>query len=112
MGFDLQRPNGSFHLNSWAWGDALRLASENGWEPAGTQFNREFHEGFLEKEPPEKRSLVLDQWEAEWCAMNYVTNDHQIVSREDAAALGEALRHEIGFELFAEFCMRGEFDIG
>jgi hypothetical protein len=74
----------------YAW--ILAMARSNGWKSAGTTFDVGYYrsqllgEGMHFDEVQECIEEQLEEWDD-----NYVTNDHQLVSDSDAAALGRAL---------------------
>src|SRR5262245_57325667 len=77
MGMDLSgAAGGYFRFNNRGWADVLDLAELYGWEPVGTASPRNFETG----EP---------QY-ADWDG-GYGSNDYQIVTAPDAAAIATAL---------------------
>jgi hypothetical protein len=111
MGYDFHADHGYQSLNISAWSWCFNLAIEHGWQPAGTA-------------PP-------DDFTGNW-DRGYFSNDFQKVGNSDARALGEALLRGIATEdarerdkptkwpdnslrrlrEFAEFALRGGFEIG
>lgn len=75
--------NSHFHLTGLGWDRVLSLAHQYGWEPRGTRPGAPAYM-YCMTEAEEKE---LDQnWNG-----NYVTNDGEIVTPEDAAAMAAAL---------------------
>ena len=70
MPMDLSNGASEFEWEQWRWPKLLRLARAHGWRPRGTSLPND-SEGRLDR--------------------NYTSNDGQIVSAEDAAALADAL---------------------
>jgi hypothetical protein len=68
---DLSGKGGEMSFNNGTWGHLLKLATMNGWEPAGTR----------------KRSR---EWDG-----NYWTNDGQRVTDDDARNLADALEEAL-----------------
>ena len=94
MGMDLRGKGGYFRFSHRAWGTVLKLAWEHGWEPAGTK-------------PPEWAAYAPDgvtvdevatraerQRHANWDGI-YCSNNHQVVSDEDAANIADALERAL-----------------
>ena len=89
--------------------ELLDLAQKHGWEPLGTIGARSLHEdGSYSEEDPD--------WDG-----NYVTNDWQSVTKEDAGNLAEGLekagpqgdRYKECFrKKLIAFCREGAFHIG
>ena len=72
MGFDLKSDTGQeIQWTDVYWNLMLPIAEQYGWRPAGTL-------------PPE--GGPPDEWDG-----SYVTNDGQLVTREDVSALAEAI---------------------
>ena len=92
MGMDLHGEGGTERLNNTSWYQLLRLASEYGWQPAGTQENEDFFRMRLEaSDMPEdeiERTVALSK--LEWDG-DYFFNNYQIVTDDDARGLAEAL---------------------
>lgn len=78
MGYDLSGDGGYFRANVSAWSDLLQLAHQYGWEPAGTETP--------EWENEEGEIIRYDEWDG-----GYGTNDYQLVTAEDAAAIADAI---------------------
>jgi hypothetical protein len=72
MGYELIGPQREFRFNMTGWPSVLQMAESHGWMPLGT------------KRPQEPFG------DSRWGG-SYYTNDGQIVTPEDAAALGDAL---------------------
>jgi len=70
MPMDLSNGTSEFGWAQWHWPKLLRLAQAHGWRPRGTTL-------------PGDSGGTWDR--------NYTSNDGQIVSAEDAAALADAL---------------------
>jgi len=66
---ELSNGTSEFDWAQWQWPKLLRLAISHGWKPRGTTLA---HAG--------------EAWDG-----NYTSNDRQIVSQQDAAALADAL---------------------
>jgi hypothetical protein len=81
MGFEeLRREGYVAEFNVFAWTGLLGIARDYGWQPAGTQASKVAEEGM----PPNET----------WPGF-YTTNDGQIVTAEDAAALADSLEHAL-----------------
>ena len=90
MGFDLDRDGDRQRLSYREWATALGLGLRYGWQPTGTTFS----------EPAVRRrhghdAMAADVEEAvarerELWYGGYLTNDDQVVSAADAAALADA----------------------
>ena len=107
MGFDLMGKRGSFSTNRAGWRYIFNLAIENGWEPAGT-------------EPPDVKSLYgVDASADDWCG-SYFYNDLQLVTKEDATNMANAVELSLDFQTteydgllreFIDFSQSGDFVI-
>ena len=89
---DLRGAGGTERLGHTSWSQLLQLASEYGWQPAGTQENESLLRsrleagGVPEDEIDRKAALAMLEWDGDyWC------NNYQIVTHEDAQNLAEAL---------------------
>jgi hypothetical protein len=80
MTYELFNPSTTISrkFSKQSWVKALELAMMNGWRPKGTH-------------PPHHDFHLLN---AEWPGI-YLTNDSQIVTREDAFSLAVALEHSL-----------------
>ncbi len=78
MGMDLTGAGGHFHFTITEWDLILQLAEAYGWEPEGTKLPGPGH----------------DTPDQSWSG-TYFTNSYQLVTREDAAALAEALERSL-----------------
>src|SRR5438034_397715 len=76
MAIHCRNENSSIGWQQWRWPKLLRLARAHGWTPRGATQPAE-----------ESRYFPGGRWDGN----NYTTNDGQIVSAEDAAALADAL---------------------
>lgn len=79
MGMDLSGPGGEFWWDFFRWHKLLRIALRHGWEPAGTLLPL-----------VETVEFPEEDWDG-----GYVSNDHQLVTAEDAAALADALERAL-----------------
>ena len=78
MAIDLSNGNGEDRLFGHpACAELLKLAYEYGWRPLGT-----VQDGYLYGENPK---------EVSWNGNNYVTNNGQLITAEDASAIADAL---------------------
>jgi hypothetical protein len=76
MPIECTRDDGDeFGWEQWLWPKVLRLARGHGWRPRGTS------------QPPDRMNGFPHGWDRN----SYTTNDHQIVSEDDANALADAL---------------------
>jgi hypothetical protein len=97
MGFDLSNKQGqSWHFNISDWPDMLHLAELYGWEPEGTTLDPEHLASVMQEEdlPPEEAAAQIAQAQESWQG-GYGTNDFQVVSAQDAAALADALERAL-----------------
>jgi len=84
MSIDLCREQGHMGFNIWNWSKILTLAQQYGWQPMGT------------KTPESIPELGIEWKEGEWEKdPNYVTNDRQGVTSEDAANIAAALERAL-----------------
>jgi hypothetical protein len=96
MGMDLRGEGGYFRSSHRAWGTALKLAWEHGWEPAGTkppEFTVYASDGVTVDE------VATRSWRhcyANWDG-GYFSNDYQVVSDEDAANIADALERALDY---------------
>lgn len=80
MGMDLTSESGDYlRFGGFGWAIILELAERFGWEPRGTL-------------PPEGLEEADDEPMEPWDGDNYGSNDGQIVTAEDAAAIADALQ--------------------
>ena len=79
MGMILVRSDDDIWVNSFDWGQMLRLAQLYGWQPAGTVINEEDLNDFPN---------------GEWGG-GYQTNDWQRVTADDARNMTEALERAL-----------------
>jgi hypothetical protein len=94
MGLDLRGEGGYFRSSHRAWGTALKLAWEHGWEPAGTEppeFTVYTPDGVTIDEVATRAERKLY---ANWDGL-YCSNNHQVVSDEDAANIADALERAL-----------------
>ena len=80
MAIHCKNESSHFGWQQWRWAKLLRLAKTHGWEVMGTS------------QPPEEEIHFPG---GRWDANNYTTNDGQIVSAADAAALATALERAL-----------------
>jgi hypothetical protein len=91
MTFDLENARGNaFSTGNRSWSFFLSMGRGSGWEPAGT----------LE---PENYTGEYGEWDSE-----YLTNEGQTVTAEDAAALADALEQS----LFEDLELRSRPTVG
>jgi len=85
MGMDLMGAAGDFRFSSLCWVKLLELAHLYGWAPSGTTLPGFEHEGlgYLEL-------AAGEVWDG-----HYDSNDGQVVSASDAAALAAALERAL-----------------
>lgn len=109
MGMDLMG-NGRFSVNNRGWETLLDLAERFGWRPAGT----------IEMDYEEGQWSHPDESTVSGPRMGYFSNDSQLVTDTDAAALSAALRKALEHpiepaesrsfvEEFAAYCAKGGF---
>ena len=79
MGMILKRGDDDIWVNTFDWGQMLRLAQLYGWQPAGTVLSEEDLNDFPD---------------AEWGG-GYQTNDWQIVTADDARNMADALERAL-----------------
>ena len=79
MGMDLSGPAGGFFWDVFSWPKLLRVARSHGWEPAGTSLGEE-----------ELAEIPGGVW-----SRGYLSNDFQVVAREDAERLAAALERAL-----------------
>jgi hypothetical protein len=90
MGIDFVG-NGGFVLSWSGWGEIYDLACSFGWEPAGTRYR---YRGLPIR--PDDPELLADPDFAEYVRdPGYFSNDEQLVTEADAAALAAALRRAL-----------------
>jgi len=93
MGMDLYGVGKQFHFNNVGWRLVLEMALDHAWRPAGTEYNpwEWCRAKGLDQDnlTPDDAALVAKQ-KAEWDG-GYTSNDFQIVTASDAAALADAL---------------------
>jgi hypothetical protein len=77
MSFDLEGKGGHSRWSNAGWPEVLSLAESYGWKPAGTA-------------PP--KGVRRTKWNGAYDDGGYHTNDGQLVTAADAAALAEALQ--------------------
>ena len=108
MGYDLYSQTGDeyVYFNFGNWPMLLSAAESYGWKPAGTQAGETYHDPSM--------------WEG-----TYLSNDGQIVTAQDAAALADALERvldDIPDKYFSDnmkksvvefilMCRKGAFEI-
>jgi hypothetical protein len=93
MGMDLHRAGGDFWFNIFSWGQVLELAQQYGWEPAGTEMQPTEvldADGNIDHELTDQFMAIREDWDG-----NYVTNDWQHVSDDDAAHIADALERAL-----------------
>ena len=84
MSISLFGEQGHMDFNIWNWSKILTLAQQYGWQPMGT------------KTPESIPELGIEWKEGEWEKNpNYVTNDRQGVTSEDAANIAAALERAL-----------------
>ncbi len=87
MGMSLSGAGGHERFNHTAWWQVLKLASEYGWHPAGTEAVQRYDET---GELFEQLSHDPDEWSG-----TYFTNDGQYVTDADAAHIADALERAL-----------------
>lgn len=106
MGYDLVGEGGRYYrFNVRAWPYTFDLAVAFGWKPAGTKpqvlvnaetgevIDEEADDAPFSLDVPTK--LVMDLEDKSWDGSNYFSNDGQLVTSEDAAALAAALERAL-----------------
>jgi hypothetical protein len=83
MGMSLSGTKRTLCMNLAAWSFTLCLAFDNGWRPRGTL--PPIHGPYDGGQNPD----------AEWNAINYSSNDGQLVDDQDAANLADALERAL-----------------
>ena len=108
MGVDLLG-NGGLSLSWVGWRRMLQLAQEFGWTPEGTV---EMDYMQLDADFPDKETAARAE------RAGYFSNDGQLVTDTDAAAIAMALRRALqspstprDVEEFADYCAKGGFRI-
>ena len=88
MGYDLLNTNGSFRFNLFAWHRLLILAQYFGWKPMGTVPSERITKCYLGDRDSDKKAVqeFIKNWEG-----GYDSNDFQLVVKEDALNLADAL---------------------
>src|SRR5436309_3434459 len=86
MTIRLESPEKSLEMSNRCWSDVFDLAAANGWVPAGTRP--------CQQVAADGQWLSPEQHES-WCG-TYFTNDGQVVTEADAAAMAEALDRACG----------------
>ncbi len=87
MSVDLVGEQGHVVFNIWNWSKILTLAQQYGWQPMGTEAPGPLPE--LEGESPSENNDWRD-WDG-----NYLTNDFQSVTAEDATNIAAALERVV-----------------
>ena len=88
MGMDLSGAGGKERFNNASWSKILKLASEYGWKPRGTEPER-WHDAATGR-LCEQLSPNPDEWDG-----SYSSNDFQWVTDEDAANIAYALEQAL-----------------
>lgn len=115
MGYDLRNGNSKdFRFSDREFGPMLQLAEQHGWKPHGTLLPSLYDIDTGEEIP---------SYEDDWSGF-YLSNDGQIVTDEDAAALADALERALAssseldlsqdrdlIQRFIEYCRDGYFFI-
>lgn len=87
MGMDLLGRGVYFRYNHWYWSQVLLLAYRYGWKPAGTKID---HFGKVDEEKWEQFRHLYEDWDGD-----YVSNECQWVTDEDAANIAQALERAL-----------------
>jgi hypothetical protein len=95
MGMDLSGEGGHFRFSQDAWGAALELAREHGWEPAATEPPEEFvvyaPDGVtVHEEATQQERKAWEGWDG-----SYLYNSRQVVTDEDAANIAASLERAL-----------------
>jgi len=80
MGYDLSNRERGFRWNIWGWGSVINLGLAYGWQPKGTELDKDAYEHY---EDYEEHSKYFEH--------SYFGNDGQLVLAEDAKAFSDAL---------------------
>lgn len=95
MGQDLYGVGGYFRFNWIGWRQALALAWNSAWKPAGTEPNEEYIRMRYEcADPPVEVDEAVARHVAEWDG-NYLMNAFQRVTADDARRLADALERAL-----------------
>jgi|TARA_Y100000294_G_scaffold151356_1_gene149121 hypothetical protein len=115
MGVDLLGKQGTFSMNWTGWRTIYGIAIENGWNPAGTKPPNDEHIKLLSGDD-NAPFFVADNWNGD-----YFSNDLQLVTKEDATSMADALTRSMEFQItdddewlseFIKFARDGDFLIG
>ena len=93
MGMDLSGKGGYFRSSYRAWGTALKLAWEHGWEPAGTkppEWTAYTPDGVVDEEATRAERQRYANWDGLYCS-----NNRQVICDEDAANIADALERAL-----------------
>jgi hypothetical protein len=119
MGFALQNDSGAKHeIENVEWRNILRVARRYGWQPMGTEPNRDFLSQRARDPDGGYDKDVLNSIISSWRG-SYLTKEYQFVTYADALNMAFALEdavHENGIEEetvsdFISFCKMGRFSI-
>jgi hypothetical protein len=132
MGFYLQNDSGKRHqMDSMEWRNILRMARRYGWQPMGTEPNKDYlsqrarnPDGGHDKDV---LNNIIGSWRGSYLTKerqfvtygSYLTKERQFVTYADALNMAFALEdavHDNGIEEeavrgFISFCKKGRFSI-